>query len=475
MTAGGTQAAALALHRFGFGPARDSIAAIASDPRGALIADLDRPGAGRLAANLPSSAAAARAVFDFQAERRAQQKLALRLQKAAENSGGAQAVTEFANLTLSEAGLTPHQPPLPARLLQDEAKLRFDAAVNAKIGFVERLVWFWSNHFCISADKIVAMAGPYEREAIRPHVLGRFGDMLLAVDSHPGMLFYLDNVESMGPDSIAGIDRDKGLNENLARETLELHTLGVRTGYTQADVTNFAKVLTGWTWFPPSEPVHGGEFVFNPILHEPGDQTVLGKQYPESGIAQARAVLVDLARHPATAHHIAEQLAAHFVADQPPPSLVAKLEKTFNDSGGDLKAVAATLIGADEAWTPQRSKLKTPAEWIVAILRLTNSGPAMPIGMIMGAQAQLGAALWRPAEPNGYSDREAAWLDGVPHRLDIANQFANRLATGAEPLQLLDTALGPLASPQTRETIARAENPAQALTLLVMSPEFLRS
>ena len=263
MTPRGRQAAALALHRFGFGPAGDKIAAIAADPVGALLADLDRSGAGRIDANLPTSAASARAVFEFQAERRAQQKLASRLQKAVEPEGGAEALTQFANLTLLQAGSTPHPQPLPARLLQNEAKARFDAATGADIGFAERLVWFWSNHFCISADKIIVMAGPYEREAIRPHVLRHFVDMLQAVESHPAMLFYLDNVQSMGPNSIIGIDRNKGLNENLARETLELHTVGVRSGYTQTDVVNFAKVLTGWTWLPPSEPIHGGEFVFN--------------------------------------------------------------------------------------------------------------------------------------------------------------------------------------------------------------------
>jgi uncharacterized protein (DUF1800 family) len=289
------------------------------------------------------------------------------------------------------------------------------------------------------------------------------------------MLFYLDNVESIGPDSTAGIDRDKGLNENLARETLELHTLGVRSGYTQTDVTNFAKVLTGWTWFAPSEPVHGGEFVFNPIQHEPGAQVVLGKTYAQNGVQQGRAVLADLARHPATAHHIAAELAAHFIADEPPPTLVAKLEQTFNASGGDLKEIAKTLIAADESWTTQRSKLKPPADWIVGILRLTDGDPLIPIGPVMGAQAQLGAALWRPPAPNGYSDREAAWIDGVPHRLDLANQFANRLAMGVDPNELLDSALGPLASTHTRDTVLRAESRAQALTLLVMSPEFLRS
>ena len=204
------------------------------------------------------------------------------------------------------------QPQLPAQVIQNEAKVRFDAAVDAQIGFAERLVWFWSNHFCISADKIGSVAGAYEREAIRPHVLGRFADMLTAVESHPAMLFYLDNVESMGANSVAGINRDKGLNENLAREILELHTLGVRSGYSQADVTSFANVLTGWTWIGSGEPTHGGEFVFVKRLHEPGEQAVLGKRYADTGVEQGRAVLADLARHPATAEHIATKTRAPF-------------------------------------------------------------------------------------------------------------------------------------------------------------------
>ncbi len=342
MTPRGREAAALALHRFGFGPARDSIAAIADDPRGAVLAELERTGAGRVAADLPTSDAAARAVFDFQAKRSAEQKLASRAQKAAETGGEAMAVA--AKARLPDAGMRPQLPPLPQQLIQKEAQARFDEAANARIGFVERLVWFWSNHFCISADKIVAMAGAYEREAIRPHVLGRFAEMLQAVESHPAMLFYLDNVQSMGPDSVAGINRDKGLNENLARETLELHTLGVRSGYAQTDVTNFAKVLTGWTWIQPAEPVYGGEFSFVERMHERGDQTVLGKRYPDTGVEQGRAVLADLARHPATARHMAQKLAAHFVADEPPPSLVAKLEKTFRDTDGSLKEVAKSLV-----------------------------------------------------------------------------------------------------------------------------------
>ncbi len=474
--ASGKDAAALALHRFGFGPVGDSISAIAGDPRGALLADLDRPNAGRLDVALPSSGQAARDVFDFRATQQAKQKLAQRAKKAAEAAAtGTTTPTAAALKNDAAANAAPEtkEPPLPQQLIQAEAKARFAAAAGADIGFVERLVWFWSNHFCISADKIVAMVGSYEREAIRPHVLGRFADLLLAVESHPAMLFYLDNVLSMGPSSVAGVNRDKGLNENLAREILELHTLGVRSGYSQTDVTSFAKVLTGWTWIPPAEPDHGGEFLFAKRLHQPGDQTVLGKRYAEAGIDQGRAVLADLARHPATARHIAQKLARHFVADEPPPALVDKLANAFTATDGNLKEVAKTLVSADEAWTAPRQKLKPPAEWLAGVLRLTGRQDTTPVGRIMVAQATLGAPLWRPPAPNGYPDTESAWIDGVPRRLDIANEFAGR-ALAADPRELLDSSIGPLASQETRETIARAESRRQALALLVMTPEFLR-
>ena len=467
----GKAAAAIGLHRFGFGPVGDAITAIAPDPRGALLADLERPGAGQIdAPNLMSSAKAAREVSDFRAERRAEQKLATRQQKA--NASDGEAASQMAKPAAADVGAPAQKPPLPQQIILSEGKARFDAAANAEVGLVERLVWFWSNHFCVSADKDAGMVGAYEREAIRPHVLGRFADLLQAVESHPAMLFYLDNVLSMGADSIAGINQDKGLNENLARETLELHTLGVRSGYSQADVTNFAKVLTGWTWLRPEEPVHGGEFVFVRRFHEPGEQVVLGKRYAEHGLDQGRAVLADLARHPATAQHIAEKLARHFVADDPPPGLVAKLAASFLDTDGDLKEMTRTLVTADESWTVPRQKLKPPAEWIAGVIRLMGT-PDIPIGRVMNAQVALGAPLWRPPAPNGYSDDEAAWIDGIPRRIDIATEFAAR-ASRVEPLELLDSGLGPLASGETRETVAHAESRSQALALLVMAPEFLR-
>jgi uncharacterized protein (DUF1800 family) len=474
VNARGKEAAALALHRFGFGSARDSIAAIAGDPRGALLADLDRAGAGALTSSLPSSSEAARIVSDFRAEEQAKKKLDQRARKEADAKNDAKGMA-----TASDAVQTPKpveppkpsEPPPPQVIFQNEAKARYEAAIGADVGFVERLVWFWSNHFCISADKDIATAGAYEREAIRPHVLGRFSDLLMAVESHPAMLVYLDNVQSMGADSIAGINRDKGLNENLAREILELHTLGVRSGYSQADVTSFANVLTGWTWIDPGEPERGGTFLFNKRLHQPGEQFVLGKAYAENGADQGRAVLADLARQPATGQHIAQKLACHFVADDPPPTLVFKLAKTYRDTDGNLKSVAKTLVTADESWTPARTKLKRPSEWIAGTLRLTAA--PLVIGKVLGAQAMLGESLWRPPAPNGWPDTEAAWIDGVAHRLDVANEFAGRLPN-ADPEGLLDSGLGPLASRDTRETIARAESRTQALALLLMAPEFLR-
>jgi uncharacterized protein (DUF1800 family) len=471
------RAAALALHRFGLGPRAGAIEAVVSDPRGALIDELDRPAAGLVAAgDLPSSGAANRAVFEFNAERNAKDKLARQRREAAQKlAGNASQNAGMENEMAAQPEAPPGQPepvPLPRQIFLDEAKARFDTAIRAEIGFVERLVWFWSNHFCVNADATV-MAGGYEREAIRPNVLGRFADMLQAADGHPAMLLYLNNALSIGPNSVAGINRDRGLNENLAREILELHTLGVRTVYAQADVTNFAKILTGWTIRETaSDPDHGGEFVFLRRAHEPGPQTVVGREYPDTGVEQGRAVLADLARHPATARHIATKLARHFVADEPPPALVDRLASRFLETDGDLKEVARALISAPEAWAPEQAKIKRPAEWIVAVLRAT--GQSGDIQRILGGLNLLGQPLWRPPSPKGFPDDNAAWLDGLAQRLDIANTFAQRIADRLDPPAIAEATIGPLASAETRGAIDRAESKPQALTMLLMAPEFLR-
>ena len=481
--------AALALHRFGVGPRAGSIAAIASDPRGALIAELDRSGAGRIAnADLLASGEAARAAFEFQRV----QRLARQAERAALASEAgkskAPAQPDAAQQQASAPDMKPAEQPaasappprpgpgVPQQIYLDEAKARLAAALAAEIGLAERLAWFWSNHFCVSADKgnVRPICGAYEREAIRAHVLGRFGDMLLAVESHPAMLIYLDNARSIGPDSIAGVRQKRGLNENLAREILELHTLGVRTVYTQDDVTRFANVITGWTVIAPrQDPARAGEFVFNPNMHQPGAQTVIGKSYPEAGVEQGRALLAALARHPATAKHVATKLVRHFIADEPPPALVERLAKRFLDTQGDLKEVSKALVSAPEAWDAPRSKLKRPGEWIIAALRA--AGVQSPeIGPFMQAQNLLGEPLWRPSAPKGFSDENAPWLDGLAQRLDIANQLARRLGGQLDPREVFEETLAPLASTETRQAITRAESRPQALALLFMAPEFQR-
>ena len=365
---------------------------------------------------------------------------------------------------------------MPQRLYLEEAKARIHAALDSRVGFAERLVWFWSNHFCVSADKgnVRPICGAYEREAIRGHVLGRFGDMLLAAESHPAMLIYLDNARSIGPGSIAGMRQKRGLNENLAREILELHTLGVRTVYSQEDVTSFARVITGWTVTPPrQDPERAGEFLFNPRMHEPGAHTVIGRSYPDGGVEQGRAVLAALARHPATAKHIASKLARHFIADDPPPALVQRLAKRFLDTDGNLKELAKALVTAPEAWESARGKLKRPGEWIIAALRAAGIVPP-DVTPVMQAHNLLGEPLWRPTAPKGFADESGPWLDGLSQRLDIANQLARRMPAEADPRQIFEDTIGPIAAAETRQSIVRAESRPQALALLFMAPEFQR-
>ena len=480
--------ALLALQRFGMGPRPGSIAALGTDPRGALIAELDRPLLLAAAASLPTSAKAFRTVADANARRTARakqaQQQAKKQQMAAtagitedQTQGQAQGPSQgqdkdAAELAAKQAADAIPDPGRPIYL--QEAKLRTEAALAADIGFAERLVWFWSSHFCVSANKIQSMSGAYEREAVRANTLGRFVDLLLAVEGHPAMLFYLDNLDSMGANSIAGINRSRGLNENIAREIMELHTLGVRTGYTQDDVIGFANVLTGWTLLPPgADRQHGGEFTFNPRLHEPGGQTVLGKRYEQEDVEQGRAVLCDLAAHPATATHVATKLARHFVADEPPPALVAQMAKTFRDTEGDLKQVAIAMVSSDEAWRGPPSKLKRPGEWVVGMARATGITSVDPV-RYTGGQELLGEALWRPPAPKGYPDDEASWIDGVGRRLDVANNFAERISGMADPQVVIEDVFASEIAPEVKQAVGRAESRSQALALLFMSADFQR-
>src|SRR4030081_2850721 len=319
-------------------------------------------------------------------------------------------------------------------------------------------------------------AGSFEGEGNRPHVLGRFGDMLKAVEQHPAMLFFLDNQQSLGPDSRAGQNRKRGLNENLAREIMELHTLGVGSGYTQDDVTSLARIITGWTFAgrqgqlgPP------GSFVFNANAHQPGAHRLLGKTYEDNGVAQGEAALGDIARHPSTAKFIATKFARHFVADDPPPALVARLQDVFRKSDGDLKAFTTALLDSDEAWQAPLTKVRSPYEFLIAPGGLLAQIPDDPTRYLGGLNV-LGQPLWSPAGPNGFPDTNAAWAapEGMKLRLDISAQLASRLGDTVDPRALLEFALADAASQDTRRAVERAESRQQALALLLMSPEFQR-
>jgi uncharacterized protein (DUF1800 family) len=513
--------ALVALNRFGFGArggASGDLVNAASDPRGFVKADLGRVNAALLEVpGLQPTPDLARALFEFQFEQKqareavksattgaatetapptasdAQQRRGLSLANIAQDiSPKDQPVQPAANSAAPSEMMQSNAPPqlnplrpAPPQLnviqktFRAEALARFQRASVAECGFAERLVVFWSNHFCISASKggLARMwAGSFEREAIRPYVLGRFADMLKAVEQHPAMLFFLDNQQSLGPDSQAGINRQRGLNENLAREIMELHTLGVNGGYTQDDVTSLARIITGWTYAGRLGQLgQPGTFVFNNHAHEPGAQRVLGKVYEAGGLAQGEAVLSDIARHPSTAKFIAAKFARHFVADDPPPALVARLQDVFIKTDGDLRLFANALVDSDEAWTAPLSKMRSPYEYLVATGRILSRVPEEP-GRFIGGLNLLGQPLWSPAGPNGFPDTNAAWAapEGMKLRLDIAAQVSARLPDAVDPRELLELAAADAASDETRRTIERAESRQQAMALLLMSPEFQR-
>ncbi|MFT4132681.1 DUF1800 domain-containing protein [Labrys sp. (in: a-proteobacteria)] len=471
--------ARVVFNRFGLGPRPGDLARLGGDPRAALRAELAKPDIALIpvaadADRLPGSAAAIQAVMNENLQRKMERMTApAAVQMDPEGKPAISAAP-------APQGPMKPEPPVEARLLKAEAQARFAKAMAAEIGFVERLVAFWSNHFCVSAakDNIVrAAAGAFEREAIRPFVLGRFADMLVAVEHHPAMLYYLDNQQSIGPGSRAGRNHNRGLNENLAREILELHTLGVGSGYSQADVTAFARILTGWMVAGREgrlgEP---GSFVFNANTHEPGDQVFFGKTYPAGGMGQAEAVLNDIARHPATARHIATKIARHFIADDPPPQMVARLAETFAKTDGDLRAIAVALVNAPDAWSQPLAKMRSPLDFVLALRRGIGPGSEADPGQTLNWLAVLGAPLWQPPGPNGFSDLVDAQASpaGMAMRLDIASQAARQARTLAEPADLLEALIGPSVSAETRDAVIRAESRQQAVALLLMAPEFQR-
>ena len=479
------QAALVALNRFGFGArggASGDFTNAASDPRGFVAAELQRPAAALIESPaLQSTSVLASELFDFQLEQKAKREADAKA-AAAKTVMASQEPTAMMGKAAPSA--TTPRPPKPApnvieRTFRAEALARIQRASIAECGFLERLVTFWSNHFCISASKgqpARIWAGAFEREAIRPHVLGHFAEMLKAVEQHPAMLFFLDNQQSIGPNSRAGQRGKRGLNENLAREIMELHTLGVGSGYTQTDVVALAKILTGWTYAGRQGRLGApGSFVFNVNAHEPGAIVLLGKSYADTNAAQGEAALADIARRPATATFIATKLVRHFVADDPPPALVARLADVFRKTDGDLRAVSHALVEADEAWRAPMTKMRSPYEFLIATGRLMAQIPEDPGRYLYGLNV-LGQPLWAPAGPNGFADTNAAWAapEGMKLRLDIAAQVASRIGDNRDPREMLELIAADAASADTRQTVARAETRQQAFALLLMSPEFQR-
>src|SRR5271170_6729480 len=454
----------IAVLRFGLGARPGELAAAAGDPRGWLIAQIK--GAVPLAVN--TQLTPSNEIFAAYVAARQEQQQMRREAGAADAKVAFNAIREV------------YQPHYRAQVLA-----RAQSAALTNRPFAERLVHFWCNHFAVSADKgvVFGLAGTVENEAIRPHVGGRFVELLTAVEQHPAMIAFLDNQTSMGKDSeaarfaarrFAGADAPKrqfGINENLAREILELHTLGVNGGYSQTDVTSFAEIITGWSIGGGKGRLAGGvpgRFCFRDALHEPGAKTFLGKTYYEQGQRQGEAVLDDLAGNPATAHFIATKLVRHFIADDPPPAAVERVARAFHKTGGYLPQVYAALIDSPEGWDADARKFKTPEDFVFSTLRSLNVAPSQPEEVVRTFEF-LGQRQYAPGSPAGWPDTSKSWdgSDALMHRVLWASRAASRYEQGIDPVDLAASSLGNYARPGTLTALRRASSSSQALALLL--------
>lgn len=460
---------AIAANRFGLGARPGDLQRIDANPRQWLLDQLDGPPQlARDLRNLPDSASVLVEVLALRREQR-------EVRDAANDAPAPDVVQQYGQVA--------------RRHYIEQTNARYRAAAASDYPFHERLVHFWSNHFAVSADKqpMPTIAGLYENEAIRPNVAGNFADLLLACEQHPAMITYLDNQRSIGPNSTLGRranrfqrQRNIGLNENLAREILELHTLGVDGGYTQDDVTTFAKIITGWSIggaaengrFADGEP---GTFEFRALIHEPGNHAVLGKTYRDDGVRQGEAVLRDLAMHPSTARFVSEKLARHFVADEPPQALVDRLAATWLENDAELRPVYEALIDADEAWQAPFAKYKSPHDFVISSLRAFDHVPG-DSRFIIGALDLMGQTPFRPGSPAGWPDTAAEWggADALYKRVEWSNSVARLVGSRVNPVDLGDAVLGPAFDAETRKAISRAESNVQGITLLLASPDFQR-
>lgn len=463
-----TLAPIIAANRFGIGARPGELTDIGGDARGWLIKQITgtRPVPQEIA-GLPTSASVFQTFAKALQQRREQKEM---------DKDGDDAVKRMDN-GRKQIGA----------LYQEQVAARYRLAIRTEEPFRERLVHFWTNHFAVSADKaqVVGLAGTLENEAIRPNLHGRFVDLLLAVEAHPAMILYLDNQASIGPSSLlaqraakrTGGDRKLDINENLAREILELHTLGVNGGYSQTDVTTFARALTGWSVAVArgKQPERAGQFEFREPAHEPGVKRILGKSYTEEGVAQPRAVLRDLAVHPATARHVATKLARHFIADDPPRSAIDRLAKVFRDTEGDLPSLHRALVESPDAWDSVAVKFKTPHEFVVSTFRALDFVPEQPQQILSPFQL-LGQRPYTPGSPAGWPDTAGQWdgPDALLKRIEWASAVGKRMGSRVQPLDVGVQALGDALAERTRVAISRAESGAQGIALLLASPEFQR-
>ena len=449
-----------ALKRFGYGARPGESKSVNGDPRGWVVSQLDQPEAALMrGASLPDAVSLQRELIQYRKNKRALLKISTK------------------DPDERKAEVEEKLGPRPVvRQYRHEMLQRTRRDIGTDHGFLERLVGFWSNHFCVSArkgGKVRIMTGAYEREVIRPNILGSFRDMLFASAQHPAMLLYLDNVRSFGPNSPAGRKKGTGLNENLAREILELHTVGVDGGYTQADVTNFAKIITGWT-IGGALSETGAAFKFKKDAHEPGAFEVMGKTYAEGGVGQGEAVLDDLARHPSTAKFVATKFARHFVGEAVPQSLIDRLAGTFTATDGDLRELALELVDAEESWSAPAVKLLPPYDFLVSVGRAVGWRPTKKDLLV--AFRVFGQQLWGPPSPAGWPDEDDAWVapDAMLERLDWAQRIAEQHAGTTDVSALADDLLGPELDDHSRQVIERAGDRTQALSLLFMTPGFQR-
>ena len=369
---------------------------------------------------------------------------------------------------------------LQKRINQNYRSYLFDVvehASQAELGINWRLFDFFSNHFSVTvANRTMKLLAPtMESTAIGPNFLGSFADLLLAVIKHPAMLLYLNNERSIGPNSKVGKRKSNaGINENLAREILELHTLGVNGGYQQQDVEELAKGITGWTLGNLKKKQYG--FRFNPSIHEPGSRTVFGKHFPQQGEAQGEAILTYLANRPETAKFVSYKLAKHFISDSPDEKLVTAMTKAWQASGGNIKAVVSAMIEADESWLPQPQKFKTPREFYISSLRAAGLSLSKRLNPYYSLR-ELGQLPFNAGSPAGYEDSEPDWLSSssMLTRTDWSVQFASLWQRKVNSLPtLIHSLFSDDLSELSKNSVLRAESKVQALTLLLMSPEFQR-